>query len=400
MTRPRFIALRSAALAPPLGRKTDFAAVGDYGVVSGPAHAPWALEVKHFAAWGVVGKVLLVVVSLLMLASAGAIAWTAVSDFQVRGLVTKGVTVVGQDLSGMTETQARSAIETAVATPLHRPVTVTGDKRTWTLDSEGIVAVDVDAMLNAAFAPRRTATFVTRVTHQLADEPLPADVKPACSIDSTAVSGWVDRTAASIDRKPRNATRKIVKYKFKITPAVYGAHVDKVASAAGIEQILGADAALSSASRVVTLPIGVKKPKVLESTFKTAIIVSLSQCKIRLYRGAKLVRTYRCAPGQPAYPTPTGDFWIESKLVNAPWINPHAAWSAGMPEVIGPGPSNPMGVRKIGINQPGVFMHGIPAGEYGSIGTHASHGCMRMMPGDVLDLFARVRIGDPVFIRD
>jgi lipoprotein-anchoring transpeptidase ErfK/SrfK len=139
---------------------------------------------------------------------------------------------------------------------------------------------------------------------------------------------------------------------------------------------------------------------VLEAIFKTAIIVSLSQCKIRLYRGAKLIKTYPCAPGRPAYPTPMGDFWIESKLVNASWFNPHAAWSAGMPEVIGPGPSNPMGVRKIGINQPGVFMHGIPAGEYGSIGTHASHGCMRMMPADVLDLFGRVTVGDPVFIRD
>jgi lipoprotein-anchoring transpeptidase ErfK/SrfK len=400
MPRSRFIALRSAALAPLLGRKTTFAAVGDLGVAGRPVHAPWAFDVKHSGAWDIVGRTFLVAASLLMLASAGAVAWAAVSDFQVRGLVTKGVTVVGQDLSGMNQAQARAAIETAVATPLRRPVTITGDKREWTLDAKEIVSDDVDSMLGAAFAPRRTATFVTRVARQLADEPLPADVKPAYSIDSTAVSGWVDRTAASIDRKPKNATRRIVKYKFKITPAVYGAHVDKVGSVARVQQVLGADAALSSASRVVTLPIGVKKPKVLESSFKTAIIVSLSQCKIRLYRGAKLIKTYLCAPGQPAYPTPTGDFWIESKLVNASWFNPHSGWSAGMPEVIGPGPSNPMGVRKIGINRSGVYMHGVPASEYGSIGTHASHGCMRMMPSAVLDLFGRVKIGDPVFIRD
>jgi hypothetical protein len=86
-----------------------------------------------------------------MLALSASLAWAAVSDYQVRGLVPKGVTVVGRDLSGMTEAQARSAIENAVATPLLRPVTVTGDRRTWTLDPKGIVSVDVDAMLNAAY---------------------------------------------------------------------------------------------------------------------------------------------------------------------------------------------------------------------------------------------------------
>jgi lipoprotein-anchoring transpeptidase ErfK/SrfK len=58
-----------------------------------------------------------------------------------------------------------------------------------------------------------------------------------------------------------------------------------------------------------------------------------------------------------------------------------------------------MGVRKIGIDYPGVFFHGVPAGEFSSIGTHASHGCMRMMPSAVADLFTRVKVGDKVFIR-
>jgi lipoprotein-anchoring transpeptidase ErfK/SrfK len=59
-----------------------------------------------------------------------------------------------------------------------------------------------------------------------------------------------------------------------------------------------------------------------------------------------------------------------------------------------------MGVRKIGINYPGVFFHGIPASEYSSIGTHASHGCMRMLPSSIHDLYPRVKLGDPVYIRD
>lgn len=357
-------------------------------------------EGNRVKAPSVVGRVLFVVASTLMLALSASLAWAAVSDYQVRGLVPKGVSVVGRDLSGMTEAQARSAIEDVVATPLLRPVTVTGDKRTWTLDPKGIVSVDVEAMLDAAYAPRRTATFVTRLSHQLADEPLPADIEPAYSVDSTAVAAWVAQTTSQVNRKPKNATRKIVKYKFKFTKAIWGARVDTAGAATRIGQILTADAALSSASRVVTLPITVLKPKVLETSFKTALIVSLPQCKIRLYKGNKLIKTYPCAPGQAAYPTPHGDFVIDDKLAYAPWYNPGSGWAAGMPAVIPAGPSNPMGVHKIGINVSGVFMHGVPAYEYGSIGTHASHGCMRMFPKDVKDLFGRVKIGDPVYIRE
>ena len=90
---------------------------------------------------------------------------------------------------------------------------------------------------------------------------------------------------------------------------------------------------------------------------------------------------------------------IQSRQRYAPWINPGTPWAASMPKVIPGGPGNPMGTTKVGINYPGVFMHGIPGSEFGSIGTHASHGCMRMFPSDALDLYNRVSIGDPVWIR-
>jgi lipoprotein-anchoring transpeptidase ErfK/SrfK len=349
----------------------------------------------------VASRILLVLVATMMLALSATLAWAAVSDYQVRGLVPKGVTIVGVDLSGMTEAQARDAIEANLSTPMLRPLTVTGDHKTWTLDPKGTVSIDVDTMLNEAYSTRREATFVTRLNSQLRGAPLPNDIKPAFSVDTSAIAAWVDQTAAQIDRKPKDATRTLAKgYKFKITPEVYGATLNRASSVQQIATALNADAALAATTRSVALPVASKKPKVLQSKFKTAIIVSLNQCKIYLYNGAKLVKTYDCAPGQAAYPTPTGDFKIEEKLANSTWFNPHAAWSANMPDTIGPGPSNPMGVRKIGINYSGVFFHGIPPGEYSSIGTHASHGCMRMMPSAVLDLFGRVSVGNPVYIRD
>jgi lipoprotein-anchoring transpeptidase ErfK/SrfK len=348
----------------------------------------------------IASRIAQVLVAMLMFLFSASVVWAVALDYQSRGVVSKGVTVAGHDLTGMTEAQARATIDQAVSTPMLRPVTVTGDKKTWTLDPQGIVTIDADSMLNAAYSPKRAATLVERLNSELAGHPLPGDVKPAYSVDAAAIKAWVLRTSKSVDRAPVDATRTIVGYAFKVTPSANGAKVGQRNAIARISRALSATAALSSPDRVVALPVAALKPKVIESSFGTAIIVSLSQCRINLYFGAKLVRSYPCAPGQPAYPTPTGDFYIDSKQVNAPWINPGTAWAASMPAMIPGGPDNPMGDTKIGIDYPGVFMHAIPPGEFGSIGTHSSHACMRMFPSDNHDLFGRVQIGDPVFIRE
>lgn len=335
----------------------------------------------------------------IMLALSATLAWAVVSDYQGRGVVPAGVSIAGEDLGNMSEDQAREAIESIVSAPMMREVTVTGDGKTWTIDPDGMVSVDVDGMLAAAYSTRRAATLAARLDSQFRGTPLTYEIKPKYAVDKTALASWVAERATEVDRKPINAKREIVGYKFKITPETYGAQVDQPASVEQIAEALSADAALSTASRETSLAVASLKPKVVASKFKTAIIVSLAQCKVRLYKGDKLVKTYLCAPGRPGFPTPTGDFKIVSKQRYAPWINPGTAWAKDMPAIIPGGPNNPMGTTKIGIDYSGVFFHGVPPSEYGSIGTHASHGCMRMLPSTVLDLYGRVKIGNPVFIR-
>jgi lipoprotein-anchoring transpeptidase ErfK/SrfK len=67
-----------------------------------------------------------------------------------------------------------------------------------------------------------------------------------------------------------------------------------------------------------------------------------------------------------------------------------------MPDTIGPGYSNPLGVRAMPLNASGVLIHG--TSNDGSIGTSASHGCIRMHMPDVIKLFDMVEIGTPVYI--
>jgi lipoprotein-anchoring transpeptidase ErfK/SrfK len=122
----------------------------------------------------------------------------------------------------------------------------------------------------------------------------------------------------------------------------------------------------------------------------------LSERKLYLYGGDdRLVKTYGVAVGMSGHPTPTGTFRIITKLKNPTWNPPDSAWAAGMGPVP-PGAGNPLGTRWMGLNSPGIGIHGTPAPS--SIGTAASHGCIRMGIPEAEDLFDRVFVGTPVDI--
>ncbi len=148
-------------------------------------------------------------------------------------------------------------------------------------------------------------------------------------------------------------------------------------------------------TRMAMEPDGVVGPRVV-GALSGRIVVDLSECRLYLYKDGKLVKTYAVAVGQPAYPTPTGDYYIVSMIMNPTWIPPDSPWATGL-EPIPPGPGNPVGTRWIGTSAPGVGIHGTPS-DY-SIGTHASHGCIRMHMWDVENMFALVAVGMPIHIQ-
>lgn len=126
------------------------------------------------------------------------------------------------------------------------------------------------------------------------------------------------------------------------------------------------------------------------------IVVDLGDLRLYLYHGDKVYKSYRIATGQAAYPTPTGDFAIVNKQVDPTWVPPDSAWAKGA-KPIPPGPGNPLGTRWIGLSYPGVGIHG--TADDSSIGTYASHGCIRMHTWEVEQLYPMVVVGMPVTIR-
>lgn len=122
------------------------------------------------------------------------------------------------------------------------------------------------------------------------------------------------------------------------------------------------------------------------------------------YHRAKL---YPIAVGRVGFETPAGMYFIERKDKNPQWLPPDEDWVG--PDLRGPDgkpvpipggdPRNPLAGAFLAISGGNaVGFHGIPAYEDASIGTAASHGCLRMHVEDVLDLYRRVRLGTPVFI--
>jgi lipoprotein-anchoring transpeptidase ErfK/SrfK len=126
------------------------------------------------------------------------------------------------------------------------------------------------------------------------------------------------------------------------------------------------------------------------------IVVNLGQRKLRLIRNGRVWKTYRIAVGMPAYPTPTGDYEINDMQVDPYWYPPDSPWAAEL-STIPPGPGNPLGTRWIGTTAPAIGIHGTYADS--SIGTAASHGCMRMHIPEVEELYEQVAIGMTVSIR-
>jgi lipoprotein-anchoring transpeptidase ErfK/SrfK len=173
--------------------------------------------------------------------------------------------------------------------------------------------------------------------------------------------------------------------------------VDQAALATAVGAVLGDP----KANRILQPKLKLVRPKVttagLAKAYGTIVTIDRGNFKLRLFKGLKLSKTYGVAVGMPAYPTPTGRFTIANKAVNPAWTAPNSPWAGAYANEVVPGGSaeNPLKARWLGIVN-GVGIHG--TGAPGSIGSRASHGCIRMRVPDVIDLYPRVPVGTPVLI--
>jgi len=154
----------------------------------------------------------------------------------------------------------------------------------------------------------------------------------------------------------------------------------------------GVDVWVPGADRLINLPTAHLLPEVE----REGLVINLSELRLYDFTDPTVVRSHSIGIGRDGFDTPIGKTQIVRKKADPTWY-PTAATRADkpeLPEVVGPGPDNPLGRHAIYLGWPTYLIHGTnkPFG----VGRRVSRGCIRMYPERVAALFERVQPKQPV----
>lgn len=146
--------------------------------------------------------------------------------------------------------------------------------------------------------------------------------------------------------------------------------------------------------------------RILPDTPREGITLNLSEYRMYYYPpGGRQVMSFAHGIGRQDWKTPLGKTKIIKKVKDPSWHPPesirreHAAMGDPLPVVVPPGPHNPLGAYALYLNLPGDYrIHGTDIDKIYGIGMQITHGCVRMYPKDIEELFSHVAIGTSVYI--
>lgn len=144
---------------------------------------------------------------------------------------------------------------------------------------------------------------------------------------------------------------------------------------------------------------------ILPDTDHEGVAVNIPEMRLYYYPEQKegepaQVETYAISVGRMDWSTPLGETKITEKQKNPPWYPPqsiikeHAEDGRELPDVVPPGPDNPLGKYKMRLGIPGYLIHGTNRPQ--GVGMRVTHGCIRMFPEDVEHLFGQLPVGTQV----
>src|SRR3954470_15417155 len=341
-------------------------------------------------------KVLIALVALLTMGLLLAVGVWAYDDAQ-KDQIASGVKVGGVDVGGRDADSARKIIQKQVVAPLKQPVVVSYDGEEYRLSPKRLhEKADVDGMVQEAIDRSREGGLLDRVSRYASGGDVNVNLEPRVGYDKSAVKDFVHELADKIDQDPVDAT---------VVPS--GGRLQQEAGETGRavdarDMTTAINTAARSPGRDEAIPAVVKttKPEInkkdLAQAYPRYIYIDRGSYTLRFYHHLKLEKTYTLAVGQQGLETPAGLYHALDKQVNPSWHVPDSAWAGSLAgQVIPPGPADPLKARWIGIFD-GAGIHGTD--DIGSLGSAASHGCVRMSIPDVIDLYDRVEVGDPIYV--
>ncbi len=312
--------------------------------------------------------------------------------------IAPGVRVGGVPVGGLTATQARRRLNAALHEELTQPVVVRGEGHAFRLTPrEARATYDLDGMVDAAVRRSRQGSIFARVWRDVTGERMNASLPADLHYSREEVNKFAARVDDKVSRKPVDAHLEFSGEGFSRVAGQDGLVVD----GAKIRREVTAALTGRAPDRTVQVRGRRVKPKVLKAELASAypqlIIINRSGYKLRFYRHLKLVKTYPIAVGMVGLETPAGLYHVQNKQVDPAWSVPNSPWAGSLAGQVIPGgaPNNPLKARWMGIYN-GAGIHG--TAETGSLGSAASHGCIRMRVPDVEELYDEVPLQTPVYI--
>jgi L,D-transpeptidase-like protein/putative peptidoglycan binding protein len=333
------------------------------------------------------------VLALLIAAAIAAYAW----DRAQADDIADGIRVGGVPVGGLTEKQARHKLRNDLVSPLEQPITVKFEGVHYVLGPKKLnVHADIPAMLDEAHSASREGGLPSRLwryaTGAEVEENLPAHV----GYSKKGVDDFVDEVAKQVDRDPTDASVQPTPSSLNLVAGKDGVSLDQ----SKLTHLLVRELGSGERRRVIEAPVDRAKSTVttadLAAKYPVYLTVDRESFQLRLWKNLKLAHTYPIAVGMQGLETPAGTYTIDDKQVNPSWHVPDSAWAGDLAgKVIPPGPDDPIKARWMGFFN-GAGIHGTD--EISSLGSAASHGCVRMSIPDVEELYPQVPLGTPIYI--
>lgn len=332
-------------------------------------------------------------IAVMLVAAVGAYAW----DNSRSDQIAEGVQIGGVDVGGMTADEARKVVDAELVEPLQKHVTVDYDGVKYKLSPEKLeVASDVDGMVDRALDESQEGGLPTRVWRYATGGEVDVAISPQITYSGKALNEFIDKVATEVNRDPVDASIEPTPTSLSPVKGQDGVAVVEDKLHAKLES-----AVQSPSERRASLPVERLEPEVttdeLAAKYPTYLTVNRSTFELSLWKDLELAKTYTVAIGAQGFDTPAGVYNIQNMAVDPAWNVPEADWAGSLAGTVVPGgvPENPLKERWMGIFD-GAGIHGTD--DLASLGTAASHGCVRMSIPDVIELYDQVDVGTPIYI--
>lgn len=341
-------------------------------------------------------KTIVVIASAVVLVAALVVGAAYAYDKSQEGKIAEGVTIDGIDIGGMDAEEAEAKVRHELLRPLDKPLRVTYRDRKWSLPGEKLkVRADIEAAVARAIDVSREGDLPTRIGRYLGGDELEVGISAHVDYSHSAINEFVRGIADDLKRSARDAS---------VAPSadtleVVAAHPGRKLRDVHLTEELR-EAVTGRGPRTVTAHVHKTMPEVtteeVAGRYPSYLTLDRANFTLRLYRDLELTRTYTVAVGQEGLETPEGTYEIQAMEEEPTWYVPESDWAGDLAgQVIPPGPENPIKARWMAIFE-GAGIHGTE--ETSSLGSAASHGCVRMSIPDVEELYDEVEVGTPIFI--